>query len=404
MEGKKIVYDLSGNDTGGKPFTEVKVDVPKPDSSIPAKGGEEPTPEPAPEPAKPAAEPGKGIEDGPSPEPKNTDDANPKGQDEPDQGDSKDKKPNVYSTLGKFLKGDGLLPEDIEIPEDADANFVRSAIRQAVASPIEEQTREEVTQRVISELESQGINDHHLNLALLAASGKQAFLTEADRVRKYSEYKLDDLAESDDYEEVVVEVVRSMYADRGLKPTEVDRIIKAAQSDDELDKIFEEEAVPYHKEKYSSIVAEARKQKDEELRIARAKEKYVQDTVSKVFSQRTIRDAEISDQVAAELQADLFQASEQLDYGNGQVFKVTPFQRFLAEFQNDFEFQLYVFNKYKFGGTDVEKVREQVKEELEEELLLGLQTTADLKGDTGSQVKVQDDWQNKVKKGQIFSF
>lgn len=299
--------------------------------------------------------------------------------------EKKESKPNVYRSLGNFLKKDGLFPEEIEIPEDADANFIKNNLKTTLESSL----RDEVYTNVMQELSQQGINEHHLNMAMLLASGEDPnAISEVGRIQKYAELKLDDLAENEDYEDSLKTVIRSMYLDKGLNEKEAERMIKAAEIDDELEKVFEDEAVPYHKKRYEAIVQDTRRRQQEQIEFQKQQRKMAEDTVNNILTQKTVKGEKFDDETAKQLHSAIWVPNQVVEDQNGQRYQLTELQKFLHEFETDLELKIYMFKKWKFNESnkvDTKKIREDIEKEFEE----GLTVTEAYRGDYDKQINEQ---------------
>lgn len=321
----------------------------------------------------------------------------PKDQAEPKEGTENDKpedssesdepkKPNVYRALADILKSDGLLPEELEVPEDADSTFLGSKMREITESSV----REQVVQQVVNELQQQGINDHRINMLMMLENGHDpSTVTQMGKLQTYSELQLESLAENDDYIDIVEDVIRSMYEIRGFEQKEIDRMMKALDSDVEKEKVFQEEAVPFHKQAYDNVIEQERQAAQQRVQYERQLKEYNKQVVENIFQTRKVREESLDEKSAQELQKSILTMDQVIQTPDGQQHPVTEFQKFLYDFQSDLEMQIYMFKKFKFKDQDIKKATDEIRKKVESELEQSLQAVQNNPGNPEKQIEEQ---------------
>lgn len=326
------------------------------------------------------------TQDPPSTEPQDKEQEEPKAEDKSAEESQEEKKPNVYRAFADVLKQDGLLPEDLEVPENADSTFIGNTLREIT----EHQVRESVVQQVAQELENQGIRDHHLNMVMMLENGHDpSTISHMGRVEKYSSLSVEDIAESDSYEETMDEVIKSMYELKGFDKKDVDRMLKAIDSETEKEKIFAEEAVPFHKQTYEQIVQQERQAAQERAQYEMQKRQHDKQIVENIFSTRQVKDDKLDEKSSQELQKAILTMDQVVQTPDGQQHPTTEFQKFLYEFQTDLEMQIYLFKKLKFQDFNEAKKTDEIRKKVEQELEAGMRSVVENPGDPEKQIEEQ---------------
>ena len=266
---------------------------------------------------------------------------------------------NALFFLAKQLQEDGVLPESFEINESITYADIYSEFRDNIESPLTESVKEEV----YAALREQGINEHDLSMAKALRAGiSPNLLYEAGRYEYYSSIDLKETAD-----EVKKQLIEKMWVDKNYGAREIERLKDAIEIDESLDEDAQT-AQEYFAAKYAEFEKNSKKSQaqQEQFRAELAADQ--KRKVRNIFSSKILLGDKLTDNQVKVLEKSWTEATEVAEV-QGQNYKVTSFQKFLLEFNNDVETQLFAFKKYMFRGRDEEELQQVSKSEVEEELM-----------------------------------
>lgn len=253
------------------------------------------------------------------------------------------KKPQAAFVIAESFKKDGTLPEYIEIPENITAKELKALLIDTAKKESEEILRAEYESKYDPEV---------LQTADLLSRG-----IDPDDIKEVSVYKkIAALELPDDYDEAIrlkQSAIEAMYRDKGISDKKIKTLVEDAIDEDEGDAEFEE-AKKYFggkgKEIESRLIKEAKEREDSYVKN--------QETINKEIK-ALIKSGEIynteDDKSKKELEDFLFAQTETYKDNEGKVFKVTPFQKKLSEYQKDTKKQL-IFAKLLMSDFDLKSI------------------------------------------------
>lgn len=264
---------------------------------------------------------------------------------------------NPVYFLAKQAVNDGLLPSDIEIPEDVDLGFIYNTYRDNVKPLVEREVLSEVEKR----LSSAGIKED--NITLLQAIENGTPIDEIYEVTKYKKYSsLNE--EVDDSEKK--KVIKEWYNKRGLTEKEQQRNLDAIELDDEVDSEFNDA-----KNFFGSLVEQfdenqlkyTEERRNQELALQQRN----QSIINSLSTEFVLGDEKLA-KSDAELIINSIYSKQPVQF-NGQVYELSPYEQFYVALNNDFEFSLKVFKDFMLKDKKEAKLKNELKEEAENDWL-----------------------------------
>lgn len=265
------------------------------------------------------------------------------------------KKGNAAAVLAESFKKDGILPDDFVPADDFSAKALKKILIETAQKEAEELVRAEYEQKFSAEA---------LRTADLIAKGvNPEDISEINFYKRLSNASTDDV---DDDQSIRIKefVIKEMYKDKGLKESKIDKLVQEAFDEDEAEEEFAE-AKKYFSDKAKGAETQIQAEND---RLA-AEEKSKQEDLNRQIKS-LIKSGEIyntsDEKTKKELEAFLFDQSETLKI-DGKLFKVTPYQKALKEYDSDLKKQLN-FAKLLMSGFDLGAIEELGKASKADEL------------------------------------
>ena len=255
-----------------------------------------------------------------------------------------------YQAFGDAIKSVGLLPSDLELPEDVTGGVIVEKVRDHLVPKFKEQALGEVQNWLINEgITQQGL----LKLKALQTGAPDKLITDLSTYHTVGVISDSDIAEMD--EERKEELVRFMYNDQKIDKIAVDATIKTYR--DDIDPLVKK-AVEYSAAKYKSLEQAEVARQQEVDRIRLEQENYRNNFIQGVFTNSKLGDYDLDDADLILIRDSLFNRNRQLNI-NGQRQVVSSYEEFRHRINNDVEFQLQVF----YENVNKEKLLSKVKKE-----------------------------------------
>jgi hypothetical protein len=263
---------------------------------------------------------------------------------------------NPVFFIAKQAIADGLLPDDVDIPEDVGIDFLYEKYKEAIV-PIAQQRALEEAER---KLQSAGIKDEHISL--LQAIENDTPIDEIYEITKYKKYAS---AEIDDEDEKL-KIISTWYDKRGLSEKEKKRNLDAITLDDEIDSEFEEA-----RKFFGQVVENFEENQIQILNMKQQQEQEIQRRNSEILHRLTsnyqIGEEKLS-KSDAEYVASAIYSKNPIQIGN-EVYNLSPYEQFYYALNNDFEFSLRVFKEFLLSDKKTERIKSQVRDEVESDWL-----------------------------------
>lgn len=304
------------------------------------------------EPVKPASTESATAEDT-NDEPLLEKDVDDGGEGTEDEPSSETENPVFF--IAKQAIADGYLPPDFDVTEEVSLpDLYQEFIKRAEPVATEKALREAELK-----LQNAGIKDE--NISLLQAIENDVPIDEVYEVSKYKKYS----SLSEDTEDTEkIKVIKDWYSKRGLSEKEQQRNLDAIDLNDELDSEFSTA-----KNFFAKVVSDF----DTEQSRIRLEKQAAEEEIRRVNS-LVLNKLEVSNSLGEEklskADADLVIASlknkEAVKFGN-DVYNLTPYEQFFLALNNNFEFSLQVFKDFLLKDKKAEKIKNEVREEVEQD-------------------------------------
>lgn len=272
---------------------------------------------------------------------------------------------NVTFFLANALKEKGIIDES-EIREDITDEEVLALYERAHADRI----RIEEENRIALALEARGITEENLQYAMAIQNGySPEYLFEQNRYRAYAS-----LSNQEDVDRSLQEsVIREFHKSRGLMDDEIeDRMSDLELNDDKFETDFHR-ATEFFGARYQEF-----ERQNQELSIQKERAVLENQRRNRELLEHIERTAEISGEKMTPGQLEDFRRGlylqEDVVEVNGQPYRVSKFDKFVNEFQNNFEMQLLAFKILMFRDMDKKIISQEAVSKAEDNLFKNLQT------------------------------
>lgn len=270
---------------------------------------------------------------------------------------------NLIPLLAAQLKKEGVLPDDFEITKDIDDK----AIYQTYKESVQERVYSEIISEVQNRLTQEGFTEQSLKMAKMLGNGVK--VEDLEGLMSYDQILNQKYEGPDDKENL--KIVRKFLEETTKSKKVVDRTIDQATLDEDEFKELFEESKEYFKSKkdeeeeyLEQIAARNEAFRKETLRRNQEAIKQTLETGvikgSKIPNVNKFRDSLTTPTEVVELQ--------------GEKRNVSKLGKFLLDFNNDPELQLWAFNQYLFGNEIIQNEKEDSKKEGEVNLLSHFET------------------------------
>lgn len=272
---------------------------------------------------------------------------------------------NVTFFLANALKEKGILPES-ELREDITDEEVLYLYEQAHA----ERIRLEEENKIALALEARGITEENLQYAMAIQNGySPEFLLEQNRYRAFA-----NLANEEEVDRNIQEtVIREFHRSRGLMEDEIeDRMSDLDLNDDKFHTDFSR-ATEFFGAKYKEFENQNREFALQRERQMLEVQKRNRDLLASVETTGQIAGERMTSTQLEDFRKGLYIQDEVVEV-NGQPYRVSKFDKFINEFQNDFEMQLLAFKLLTFRDMDRKIISQEAVSKAEDDLFQNLRT------------------------------
>lgn len=272
---------------------------------------------------------------------------------------------NVTFFLANALKEKGILPET-ELREDITDEEVLYLYEQAHADRI----RIEEENKIALALEARGITEENLQYAMAIQNGySPEFLLEQNRYRAFA-----NLANEEEVDRNIQEtVIREFHRSRGLMEDEIeDRMSDLDLNDDKFQTDFSR-ATEFFGAKYKEFENQNREFALQRERQMLEVQKRNRDLLASVETTGQIAGEKMTPTQLEDFRKGLYIQDEVVEV-NGQPYRVSKFDKFINEFQNNFEMQLLAFKLLTFRDMDRKIISQEAVSKAEDDLFQNLRT------------------------------
>lgn len=272
---------------------------------------------------------------------------------------------NVTFFLANALREKGILPET-ELREDITDEEVLYLYEQAHADRI----RIEEENKIALALEARGITEENLQYAMAIQNGySPEFLLEQNRYRAFA-----NLANEEEVDRNVQEtVIREFHRSRGLMEDEIeDRMSDLDLNDDKFQTDFSR-ATEFFGAKYKEFENQNREFALQRERQMLEVQKRNRDLLASVETTGQIAGEKMTPTQLEDFRKGLYIQDEVVEV-NGQPYRVSKFDKFINEFQNNFEMQLLAFKLLTFRDMDRKIISQEAVSKAEDDLFQNLRT------------------------------
>lgn len=280
-----------------------------------------------------------------------------KDNDTPLEQDTNQDSDNLAFLIAQDLLRRGFIDPSFEIPEDIDDTKVLELI--------EESGLRKASAKYEEYLEKQGINEKNINILRAIENGAtQEEIKEVVTYQKYAEMTSEEFTK-----EEKMGMIKDYLKGRGWTEDEIrDRLEIIEYDNKKLERDFEN-----GKAFFQSKVAEYNEYQENITKQREEYEKQVQqrnaEIMERAFKEGIIYDEKMSPKEIEVLRQQVFNKTYPMDFGNGQVVNVSPFEAFLYDITNNLETQLYMFKLATFREVEKALMEEQAEKKAEETFL-----------------------------------
>lgn len=290
----------------------------------------------------------------------------PEGSEEPSNEEDDDI--NVSYFLANALKEQGVINAD-EIPKDIDEQKVFELYKESHKERLFQEVQDELSKT----LQSRGITEDHLAMAMALESGYHPdMLLEQNRYKAFS--GLPDDVDTEDKKAVVAE----WYQYRGLFEDEIKEKLDELELDDEKLDINFKRAKGTFKEVSEGFEKQVRQEALERDRLMHEAQQKNQQLLQNVRTTGELAGEKMTKPQLEQFERGIFTRDQKVEV-NGQVFSASKFEKFMHDIQNNFESQLLAYKLYTMRDIDKEINQKQIEDKVEEKLLSGLKTALEKK-------------------------
>jgi hypothetical protein len=265
---------------------------------------------------------------------------------------------NVAYYLAMQMKSEGSLPEDFDVEKDITTEALYTAFRESNYQTLQE----EVVADVRRQLTDAGVSQQELMYARAIHNGIPLDTLSAASVHNRYGQLTDDAEESHK-----AESIKAMHGSRGLTAAESQRLIDAAENNDELDELFRD-STTFHKNQYKKFQEEERAQAQAIAQERQRVEQQQNAIIDAVVTQRKVMGRAIPEKQAARLRNDIYQQTEVLAI-DGQRYPATKFQKFLYDFESNPEVKISAYLAHQSAPDLQEQAVDTAKAGLEKNFL-----------------------------------
>ena len=272
---------------------------------------------------------------------------------------------NVTFFLANALKEKGILPEEV-ITEDITDEDVLHLYERAHADRI----RMEEENKIALALEARGITEENLQYAMAIQNGYSPdFLLEQNRYRAFASLSQQEEVDRNLQETVIKEFHRS----RGLMEDEIeDRMSDLDLNDDKFETDFKR-ATEFFGAKYHEFEQQNQALSLQRERMMLEEQRRNQDLLSNIEHTGQLAGEKMTPSQLDEFKRGLYLQEEVVEV-NGQPYRVSKFDKFINEIQNNFEMQLLAFKLLTFRDMDKQIISQEAASKAEDNLFQNLRT------------------------------
>lgn len=279
------------------------------------------------------------------------------GAETPDSEDSVEVDNPAYF-IAKQLIADGVVEME-DVGKGISFGDIYNNYKEKLAPTIKNEALAEINQT----LQQAGITEE--NIVMLQAIQNGIPVDELYTVSRYEKYGQ---LSTEDANEKKVEVIKEWYALRNLTPKEIERNLAAIEIDDEVDAEFEQ-AKGFFNGAVESFKEEQRNATLEKLRQEHLIRQQNQTIIDNAVKLGKIGAEKLTTEQSRQIEADIYKKTETVDFGNGQVAVVSPFELFMYQMNTNLEFQLLQYKNFKYKGITEAVEKEKAKEETTKDFL-----------------------------------
>ena len=272
---------------------------------------------------------------------------------------------NVTFFLANALKEKGIIPES-ELREDITDEEVLYLYEQAHADRI----RTEEENKIALALEARGITEENLQYAMAIQNGySPEFLLEQNRYRAFA-----NLSNEEEVDRNLQEtVIREFHRSRGLMEDEIDDRMSDLDLNDEKFQTDFSRATEFFGNKYKEFEAQNRELALQRERQMLEVQKRNRDLLASIETTGQIAGEKMNQAQLEDFRKGLYIQDEVVEV-NGQPYRVSKFDKFINDFQNDFEMQLLAFKLLTFRDMDRKIISQEAVSKAEDDLFQNLRT------------------------------
>lgn len=272
---------------------------------------------------------------------------------------------NVTFFLANALKEKGILPEEA-ITEDITDEDVLHLYERAHADRI----RMEEENKIALALEARGITEENLQYAMAIQNGYSPdFLLEQNRYRAFA-----NLAQQEEVDRNLQEtVIKEFHRSRGLMEDEIeDRMSDLDLNDDKFETDFKR-ATEFFGAKYHEFEQQNQALSLQRERMMLEEQRRNRDLLSTIENTGQLAGEKMTPSQLDEFKRGLYLQEEVVEV-NGQPYRVSKFDKFINEIQNNFEMQLLAFKLLTFRDMDKQIISQEAASKAEDNLFQNLRT------------------------------
>jgi hypothetical protein len=297
---------------------------------------------------------------------------------------------NVSYFLANALKEKGILPKEIDIPEDISDEDVLNIY----AYINEEKIRQKVEADVAEVLQGRGITEEHLQYAMALSNGIDPNeVSEYGRFKSYAEsannYDLDS--------DKKINIIKTFHEQRGLAEDEIaDRIEDIEYDDEKLERDWKR-ATDFFANKVKEFEQENARISYEREQQRYETQKRNKEILDNIYRSGIISGEKMTPRQLEEYKSGIYNRDQIVEVG-GQVYTSTKFEKFLFDFQNNFETQLLAFKLMNFREVDKKIIEEQASVKAKDDIFNSLKTKIIKGGVPSKKIKSVDGREYEISK------
>lgn len=266
---------------------------------------------------------------------------------------------NLTYFMANALKERGVIDVE-ELPED----LTEEELLQIYANSHEERIRAAEEQKLLATLEQRGITEQNLTMAMAIQNGYSPdMLLEQNRYKAFADLRGQDTVDRSVKEQVIREYLRT----RDFFDDEIERRMEDLELDDDLfEKDFERAT-----EKFAGLYEDFRRENEYMTQQREAqileKQRHNQQLLENIRSTGQISGEKFTRTQLEDFERGLFYQDQVVEV-NGQPYRASKFDKFILEFQNNFETQLLAFKLMEFRNMDKQIITQEAQAKAEESL------------------------------------